>query len=277
MVRKVCSVVLALVFCLSGVLPSCVQGQEMTLQADSLDYDPSRGTVEASGNVTLNRDGVVLVAPHGEGAVGGGEFHLWGDVKGSWKERGVELRAGDVRFLNGGSGRLEARGRARLVSDGDRIEAEMLSWELDSDSVYSASGDVRGNLGRRSFLAASFERQGDRIEVRDVTEMVDPELGGRLSARLIEGTLDGPDVETLEASGSVAMEVKRAGNGPVKVTGQKALYSKARGTLVISGEARAVQQDRIISADSIVLHVSSGRIEALGSPKLTFPLAGGGD
>lgn len=268
---------LVLVLCLVTALAFPSAAQEMTLQADSLDYDPARGTVRAAGNVTLTRDGVVLVAPHGEGAVGGGEFHLWGKVSGVWKERGMDLKADDVTFRDGGAGRLEARGNAVLVAGGDRLQADLLSWSLGGESAYSASGNVQGAFGERTFRAASFERQGAEITVREVAEMVDPVLRGSLSASLIRGKLEGSEPESLEASGGVTMKMDRGSDGPVKVTGQKALYSRARGTLVVSGSARAVQKDRIISADSIVLHLKSGRIEALGSPKLTFPLGGEGD
>ena len=275
MVRKAFSLVFLLCWMTAMALPSAAQ--EMTLQADSLDYDPARGVVRAAGNVTLTRDGVVLVAPNGEGAVGGGEFHLWGKVSGAWKDRGMDLKADDVTFRDGGSGRLEAKGNALLVSGGDRLEADLLTWPLGSHSDSSASGNVRGSFGERAFRAASFERQGADITVREVAEMADPVLRGSLSAPLIRGKLAGSELESLEASGGVTMKMDRGSDGPVKVTGQKALYSRARGTLVVSGSARAVQKDRIISADSIVLHMESGRIEALGSPKLTFPLGGEGD
>lgn len=272
MVRKVIPCILA-VICLFGVAFAGI-AQETTLQADSLEYDPAKGTVRATGNVTLNRDGVALTAPHGEGTVEGREFHLWGKVKGTWKEKGMELLADDVVFREGADGALVAKGQASLRSDADVLEAGMLTWDLGSENAYSASGDVRGHLGERRFQAASFEREGDKFNIREVTELVDPKLGGRLSAPLVKGTLAGEDLETLEASGGVALQVDQSRNGPVKVTGQKALYSKSRGSLVVSGKARAVQKDRIISADSIVFHVKSGRIEAVGNPRLTFPLSG---
>lgn len=272
MVQKVIPGILALI-CLFGVAFAGI-AQEAVLQADSLEYDPAQGTVRAKGNVTLDRDGIVLTAPHGKGTVEGREFHLWGKVRGTWKERGMELQADDVVFREGTEGLIVARGQASLSSGSDVLEAETLTWNLAGGDNYSASGDVRGRLGERRFQADSFEREGEKFVVREVRELVDPAIGSSLSAPLVEGALSGEELETMEASGGVTIHVDHSQNGPVKVTGQKALYSKARGTLVVSGKALAVQKDRTISADSIVFHVKSRRIEALGRPRLTFPLSG---
>lgn len=272
MFRKMLPGILAVV-CLLGIAFAGI-AQEMTLKADSLDYDPARGTVRARGNVTLSRDGVVLTAPQGEGTVEGKDFHLWGKVHGTWKEKDIELDADDVLFRDAGKGLLEAKGKARIKTGTSVLEAESLTWDLAGGDSYRASGEVRGQLGQRTFKAASFERNGENFIVREMKELSDPELGGRVSAPLVEGVLSGEEIETLKASGGVVIEADQNRNGPVRVTGQKALYSKARGTLVVSGGARAVQKDRIISADSIVLHSRSGRLEALGNPRLTFPLSG---
>lgn len=272
MLRKMIPGILAVV-CLLGIAFAGM-AQEMTLKADSLDYDPARGTVRATGSVTLSRGGIILTAPHGEGTVEGRDFHLWGKVTGTWKEKGVELAADDVVFQDAGKGLLVARGQASLKTGADVLKAEVLTWDLAAENTYRASGEVRGQLGKRHFQADSFEREGEKFTVREMTELVDAELGGRVSAPLVEGVLSGEEMETLEASGGVTIEVTQSQNGPVKVTGEKALYSKARGTLVVSGGARAVQKGRVISADSIVLHSKSGRLEALGNPRLSFPLSG---
>jgi lipopolysaccharide assembly outer membrane protein LptD (OstA) len=83
---------------------------------------------------------------------------------------------------------------------------------------------------------------------------------------IVEGLL-----REFEAEGSVKMEIKHAKDGTVtKISGGKALYSKDRGSIVMSGGAVAVQRGRKITAKNVVFYPTTSKIEAKGNPKITF-------
>ena len=56
-----------------------------------------------------------------------------------------------------------------------------------------------------------------------------------------------------------------------RVTGDKAVYSKARGTIVVSGNTKAVRSDgKTVTADTMVVHEDTRNIEAKGNSKIVF-------
>ncbi|HOO63485.1 MAG TPA: hypothetical protein PK364_06150, partial [Synergistaceae bacterium] len=98
----------------------------------------------------------------------------------------------------------------------------------------------------------------------------DAREGVRLGAPVLEGRLEGEDVTEVIASGGVVMETLGSRGTPVRITGEKCIYSLARGTLVISGGAFAKQGDRTVKAENLVFRLATRVIEAKGKPQLVF-------
>jgi len=56
-----------------------------------------------------------------------------------------------------------------------------------------------------------------------------------------------------------------------RVTGDNGVYSKAKATFVVSGNAKAVRSDgKTVSADTIIVHEDTNDIEAKGNSRITF-------
>ena len=52
--------------------------------------------------------------------------------------------------------------------------------------------------------------------------------------------------------------------------GDKLLYSKAKGTVALVGNAQALQEGRSVKSETLLYDVTSRRIEAQGRPQLVF-------
>ena len=58
------------------------------------------------------------------------------------------------------------------------------------------------------------------------------------------------------------------------VTGEKAVYSKAKATVVVTGKAHMVRSDgKTADADKFILHEDTKNIEAIGNSTMIFDAA----
>ena len=89
-----------------------------------------------------------------------------------------------------------------------------------------------------------------------------------ISARTVEGTLakdpkTGQDaLSDMIADRNVVLDYVDREGLKTRVTGDKAVYSKARGTIVVSGNTKAVRSDgKTVTADNMVVHEDTRVIE----------------
>ncbi len=105
-----------------------------------------------------------------------------------------------------------------------------------------------------------------------VNRFHDPVRNVVMRGDLMKGTVRDGVFTDLEAAGNVVADAVVSGGGPTRITGRKAVYSRSKDTLVFSGDALATQEGRRITADTFVIHLQSGKIEAVGNPQMVVDL-----
>ena len=154
----------------------------------------------------------------------------------------------------------------------DRLNAQYVRWESGTEN-YRARGRVDAVSLGKVIKAEEVGRLNGKFWGRKVTRYEDKTKNISLAADVVDGELRGDHIKEVIASGSVVIDyIDKAGLKTV-VKGNKAVYSKERGTVVISGSASAVRSDgKVVTADSLVLYEETKNIEAIGRSKLTFDL-----
>ena len=250
-----------------------------SLTADRLDYNPQTNRIDARGNVHMTRPDGELFGDSGTGTTDGRRFQLDGNVKGHFSNEGLDIICAHIVLVTEGTNparrTITASGDVELTrreQGEDKITAQVVSWELDRD-VYRAMGDVIGNYTRYYVDADEVSRDGERFAARGIRRYNDRERNVTMSASRASGTL-GPDgaIRELVAEGNVVLNTPDEKGTISRITGDKGVFSVARGTLVISGNAMANQSGRNLHAESIVYHLDSERIEAIGRPSLVIDI-----
>jgi len=80
-------------------------------------------------------------------------------------------------------------------------------------------------------------RRGGRFWAKDVKHFEDKAKGVTLSAREIEGNIEGEEIKDLTAVGNVVVK-QRTSQGETTLSGNKAVYSKGRGTITVTAKRR---------------------------------------
>ena len=254
-------------------------GNKASLTADRLDYNPQTNRIDARGNVHMTRPDGELFGDSGTGTTDGRHFQLDGNVKGHFTNEGLDIVCAHIILVTEGTNParriITASGDVELTrreQGEDRITAQVVSWEPDRD-VYRAAGDVIGNYIRYYVDADEVSRDGERFAAREIRRYHDRERNVTMSASRASGTLDpGGEIAELVAEGRVVLDTPDEKGTISRITGDKGVFSVARGTLVISGNAMANQSGRNLHAESIVYHLDSERIEAIGRPSLVIDI-----
>jgi len=237
--RYICGlsfIFLIFLFC-SGVLAG-----EMYLISDTMRYDPDKGIIYAEGNVKFTGEGMVISADKGEGSVDGSRAVFMDNVR--------------------GSGMLS----------GEKVEftCDVAETGFSPDNFYSLNGKVDCKVGGRTLLAEKADMRGDSFSALKVTRFYDASQKVELSCNTLKGSVKNGEIMESVAHGNVSITMIGKDNAKTFVNGEKAVYSKDRGSLVVTGNARARQGLRDIKADSLVLFPDSNRIEAVGRSTLTI-------
>ncbi|MBL3593227.1 MAG: hypothetical protein JMJ93_06905 [Synergistaceae bacterium] len=244
--------------------------EEASLRADELRYDPTFQQIRAKGEVSLQREGLSFRSDEAEAFLAEGRFRLWGGVTGRWEERNIDIEASSLRYAEEEGVEVVADGDVLLRRGDDELYCAHVTWR--ESGFLHLSGGFSAFSGSRTVEAEEAVVEGKVFKILGLKRFEDVEAGFVLHADRIEGRLEGGRVAEATALGGVEAEFIGADGTPMRLSGSRALYSEARGTLVLSGSTRARQGDRTLEADSLVLHLASRRIEAVGSPKITFIL-----
>jgi lipopolysaccharide export system protein LptA len=267
---------IALLLCFSSIGGAEESGgaavsEKVTLTAESLRYDPEAQRIVAEGNVTIRRGTGRITAEHGEGRSDGSLFILAGNVTGAFPEKKLELTCAYLTYRSRDAWLL-ASGDVAISSGGDRLRAEMVKYRLGDSVAYEARGDVSLLWEGRTFEADSAWREGDEFRARNVRRFEDPKERVSLVAPTVVGRVEEGVLAEVTAEGGILVEVTGRDGKPVRIRGAKGIYSIARGSVVVTGNASAVQAGRTVSAQSLVMNLVTRRIEALGKPQLSFPV-----
>jgi lipopolysaccharide assembly outer membrane protein LptD (OstA) len=265
-----------LVFLLSTAIlaASCVLAAaagNAVLEADSMNYDPKSRSVTAEGNVRFSSPDGEVSGDRGIGYTDGGTFEMEGSVKGRFAAHSMDITC-DFIMLERDAGKriITARGSVRLARDDGTIAADEIEWELESDN-YSAKGSVSIDFGNYAVESGEASRGGNRFSARNVRRYEDRARRMIITAGEANGLIEKGDIVELIAEGGVVMNIAEVRGASTRITGNRGIFSRDRGTLVISGGAFASQEGRSVRAANIVYYLDSGRVEALGDrPSIAF-------
>lgn len=243
---------------------------EIKLTSDTLIYDPASRLVRAEGNVRLEREGLDLKANFAEGDPAGERFRAWGAVRAHWEEQKMDLSAEEVSLFDRPPRRILASGQVLLERPRERLAASSVEWVFGPSPEYVAKGGVRVEVPGRVLEAAEAGRKNDRFWARQVTRFEDQGEKISLKAGQIEAATEGDSLKDLTATGQVSAVVVGSDGVPVKLKGDRLLYSKGKNTVALVGNAEAVQSGRSVRSESILYNLATRRIEAQGRPQLIF-------
>jgi lipopolysaccharide assembly outer membrane protein LptD (OstA) len=218
---------------------------EISLTADTMQYDIEAGRFYAEGNVTIKGGGITIIATHAIGRINSKTFNLSGNITidGTWNGDDVKLSA---------------------------ISA---TAEIGGQSVYTLESGISGTVGKLAVDCDYLQIAGDNIIAKNVRKLQDQKAGITFSADDIKGKTDKGELTQAEAEGSIVIKgAPGKAGGVVELKGKKAVYSVARGTIVVSGGVSAVQNKRTLRADSVTYIPATNRIEAIGKPVITIDI-----
>lgn len=267
----------AVVFCglllglglLTGIPEAALAGQ-VKLTSDNLLYDPTSRLVRAEGNVHLEREELELRSNFAEGDPAGERFRAWGSVKAQWPSQKMELSAQEILVIDKSPRRMTASGQVVLTRPQERLSASSLEWIFGPAPEYLAKGGVVAEMPGRVLETQEAGRKGDRFWASKVRRFEDRKEKLSLQAGRIDARIIGEEMSELSAEGQVSAVVEGSDGNPVKLKGDRLLYSKAKGTVALVGNAEALQSGRVVRSQSILYDLSSRRIEAQGRPQLIF-------
>lgn len=178
------------------------------------------------------------------------------------------------------SGIIKASGNVRVLGK----DTEMTSRQGEFDAGGKSSHlweDVSANWsnGVRTIdcadLVITEEPGGQQITARAVKRFYDSVKKITMRSSLMKGSLGGGEIIELTATGSVVADAVAADGAPTRLTGEKAVYSKADDSMVFTGNPVATQKNRRITADKFIIHIASGRMEAIGNPQMVVDIPAG--
>jgi lipopolysaccharide export system protein LptA len=233
------AVALALVF--PAPAPALEAPGEARLSADRMRFDFRNGDFLADGNVVIESDGLVIRAARGRGNVNDKEVRFEEGIaaSGVWRGEGVNITAGSIELF------------------------------FAQTPTCIADGGVSGDVGKLSVDADKLYMKGPDLAARNVRLLEDREMDVSFGAGSVNGTLLNGVLTNLTAEKDVWLRGRPNSAGDaVDIRGDKAVYSQERGSVVLSGNVRAVQKGRTLAAQSLVYFPENNRIDAIGGTAL---------
>lgn len=250
------------------------------LTADAMDYDMESGQFKAQGHVTLKREDVTLTSAYGEASTKTQKARLWRNVRASGSYRGEKLDAvcGELTAdfsASGGSyamkGNVDAAFGSRVLRaaavrlDGQTFGAERVTHFEDKDRrMVMTCAVLNGDYDARGLRAA--EGKGHVTVVQQDEQKVSRLWCDALSYSRDDDTLTGT------GSAKIHVQSKSGKTSETTIECEKLVYSVSGSVVTATGSARAVQDGRRISAETLIYHPDTGRLEAKGTPRISVDL-----
>ena len=230
-------------------IPAQAATNEASFTSDTINYDIKTGSFLAEGNVTIKGRGLTIIATHASGDTKSKAFNLSGNVT-----------------LNG-----------LWNSDDIKLSAMSATAEMSERPQYTLESGISGSLGKIAVDCDYIQMISNDIFAKGVRKFQDQKAGVTFSASTVKGKIDKGELAQADAEGNIIIRgTPDKKGGIVELRGKKAIYSRDRGTLVVSGGVTATQGKRTFRADSLVYIPATNRIEALGSetnrPHITIEL-----
>ncbi|MDR2780688.1 MAG: hypothetical protein LBB28_06140 [Synergistaceae bacterium] len=252
-----------------------IAADEATITADSMKYDPNTGNVTAAGNVHLTGSDGEVFGDSGLGSISGDNFEVHGNVRGHFNTKdgktvNIVCASATLRGTDDTGRAITASGGVKINRGTENLTADTATWDISVEK-YSASGNVLGVFEAYSIDADAVSRDKHVFEARTIRKFSEHARKIDMSADRAEGLLnDKNEVTEFTADGGVIVTMPDKRGVVTRATGKKSVYSLARGTVVLSGRATLTQAGRVLNSENIVYFIESGRVDALGSPSITF-------
>lgn len=248
-----------------------------SLKADSISYNVNTKKAEAKGNVVIKKESATMWGEIAEGNTDTFEFTIKGNVRGEFPENKAEMKADSVKWgKSSGKNKniVEAFGKVLLTREpNDRLKAEYVRWETETTN-YLARGKVDGVFQNKILKAAEAGRTESIFWGKRVLRYEDILQKIGFAAETIDGTLLDNEIQTAIARSFVTIDYIDVDGIKSIVTGDLAEYSKAKGTVIVSGNAKMVRSDgKTANADKFILYENTKNIEAIGNTQMVFDLS----
>jgi lipopolysaccharide transport protein LptA len=247
---------------------------EAPLTSDSMRYDPGNGRVYANGRVHITHPDGEIFGDAGSGAADASFFEIHGNVRGHFSDKSgrvvkLACREAQVKGKDPKSRVVTASGDVRLTRGKEWLNAAVIVWRPASDR-YSAHGGVKGETDGYAIDSDTASRDMDAFAATGVRRFYASERKFTLASDHARGRLKGREITEVTASGNVVMSAPDKDGNMTRATGDSAVYSVARGTIVLSGGSSVIQRGRELRSESVVYYLDTGRVNAQGRPSLTF-------
>ena len=230
------------------------------LTADAMDYDMESGEFKAQGHVTLKREDVTLTSAYGEASTKTQKARLWRNVRAFGTYRGEKLDAVCAELtadFSVSGGRVLRAAVAQL--SGQTFGAEDVTHFEDKDRrMVMSCAALSGDYDAQGLRAAG--GKGNVTVVQQDEEKVSRLWCDALSYSRAADTLTGT------GSAKIHVQPKSGKTSETTIECEKLVYSVG-GSVVT-----AVQDGRRISAETLVYHPDTGRLEAKGTPRISVDL-----
>jgi len=272
-------ILFALLFCVAAGLPACAAPVESTLEADQLNYNVKTKAAKAEGNVVYTRGNEVKDIIKGQKAEGFTDQYIiltGNPVSADSGTYDAKLIAKKVVWTvdktDKTNGYYEAFGTVRAKrSNGDFLNAEYVKVYPEAN-IYDATGNAEILYDGKYIKATEIHRNGADFNGINVAKLEDRVKKYSISAAVITGKINEKDEITDAVADKNVVFNNIDKNGlQSRLYGDHAVYSKAKGTLTVTGNARGLRSDgKKLSADKLVYHEKNEQIEAIGRTKITF-------
>lgn len=221
-----------------------------SLSANRMRFDSKTGDFLAAGNVVIQADGLTVMSPRGTGNIKRREvlFDEGVTASGDWQGDRIDLRAGSIEL---------SFGEPPVCKITQGVRGGLGTIALDADRMTL--------IGRGGLSGASGEDRQTKLWLVNVRRVEDRSKGIAFGAGSVEGLLREGVLLSMTAKSKVWIKGRpNSGGDAVSLSGDRAVYSEERGSVVLSGNVRAVQKGRTLTSDSLVYFPDENRVEALG-------------
>jgi len=233
MSRKLATLVLTILlsFGLITVIYAATNDKPVELAADTIEYDSAQGIMNAQGSVTLTRDKAVLTGASAQYNTKTKEAVVSGGVKVVRED--TTMTADEVRSYN--DNYLVATGQATLVKGGNTVTGPKIEHWIDKQYSLVASN---ARLTMQDGVMTSDKLEVFHSENRAV---------GTGDVHIVS------EKRNLDATADIATYF-----GP----------KTAQGKVILSGNARAVQDGNVITGKTLTIYLDDKAMDAQGRSKL---------
>lgn len=221
-----------------------------TLAANRMRFDAQTGDFLADGNVTITAGDLHVNAPIGSGNVDRREVNFDEGISasGKWYGDKITLKAGKLLLSFADIPTCKFQGG---------VKGGVGTMKLDADRL-----TITGIGGITDPTPQDRQTKFWLVKARNLE---DTSHGLSFGADSVEGIIRGGELYDFTAKKGVWLKGKPKSKGDaVSIKGDNALYSRERGSVVLSGHVVAVQGGRTLKSDSVVYFPEQNRVEALG-------------